>query len=325
MANKAGETMMIRPWAGILGLGVLLQVLSLPPVSAQGRRFEGPLETVPLRGSVYMMVMEPAGNLGVSAGADGAFVIDDQFAPMTERIIAAVAELTDQPIAFVANTHWHGDHSGSNENLGRMGYAIVAHENVRARLNSIQYHLFFKTGTRPRPPDALPVITYDDRMTFYLNDEVIEVIHVPVAHTDGDSAFYFREANVLHTGDAFINRGYPLIDIASGGTLKGVIEAANQMLEIVDDETIIIPGHGPLADRARMIEIRDMLADARARVVALIDQGMSLAEIKAAKPLATLDPEWGQALIKGRAFVTIIYQSETGDWNIPAEITRWNQ
>jgi len=325
MARKVGRIMTRRSWVGILGLGVLLQVLSLPPVSAQGRRFEGPLETVPLRGSVYMMVMEPAGNIGVSAGADGAFVIDDQFAPMTERIIAAVAELTDQPIAFVANTHWHGDHSGSNENFGRMGYTIVAHENVRARLNSIQYHLFFKTGTRPRPPDALPVITYDDRMTFHLNDEVIEVIHVPVAHTDGDSAFYFREANVLHTGDAFINRGYPLIDIASGGSIKGVIEAANQMLEIVDDETIIIPGHGPLADRARMIEIRDMLADARERVVALIDQGMSLNEIKAAKPLATLDPEWGQALVKGRAFVTIIYQSETGDWEIPKEITRWNQ
>ena len=325
MARKVGRIMTRRSWVGILGLGVLLQVLSLPPVSAQGRRFEGPLETVPLRGSVYMMVMEPAGNIGVSAGADGAFVIDDQFAPMTERIIAAVAELTDQPIAFVANTHWHGDHSGSNENFGRVGYTIVAHENVRARLNSIQYHLFFKTGTRPRPPDALPVITYDDRMTFHLNDEVIEVIHVPVAHTDGDSAFYFREANVLHTGDAFINRGYPLIDIASGGSVKGLIEAANQMLEIVDDETIIIPGHGPLADRARMIEIRDMLADARERVVALIDQGMSLNDIKAAKPLATLDPEWGQALIKGRAFVTIIYQSETGDWEIPEEITRWNQ
>ena len=325
MARKVGRIMTRRSWVGILGLGVLLQVLSLPPVSAQGRRFEGPLETVPLRGSVYMMVMEPAGNIGVSAGADGAFVIDDQFAPMTERIIAAVAELTDQPITFVANTHWHGDHSGSNENFGRVGYTIVAHENVRARLNSIQYHLFFKTGTRPRPPDALPVITYDDRMTFHLNDEVIEVIHVPVAHTDGDSAFYFREANVLHTGDAFINRGYPLIDIASGGSVKGLIEAANQMLEIVDDETIIIPGHGPLADRARMIEIRDMLADARERVVALIDQGMSLNDIKAAKPLATLDPEWGQALIKGRAFVTIIYQSETGDWEIPEEITRWNQ
>ncbi len=325
MARKVGRIMTRRSWVGILGLGVLLQVLSLPPVSAQGRRFEGPLETVPLRGSVYMMVMEPAGNIGVSAGADGAFVIDDQFAPMTERIIAAVAELTDQPIAFVANTHWHGDHSGSNENFGRMGYTIVAHENVRARLNSIQYHLFFKTGTRPRPADALPVITYDDRMTFHLNDEVIEVIHVPVAHTDGDSAFYFREANVLHTGDAFINRGYPLIDIASGGSIKGLIEAANQMLEIVNDETIIIPGHGPLADRARMIEIRDMLADARERVVALIDQGMSLNEIKAAKPLATLDPEWGQALVKGRAFVTIIYQSETGDWEIPEEITRWNQ
>ncbi len=316
--------MTIRPWVGLVALGILLQALSLPPASAQGRRQEGPLETVPLRGNIYMMVMEPAGNVGVSAGTDGAFIIDDQFAPMTERIIAAVAELTDQPIAFVANTHWHGDHTGSNENFGRLGYTIVAHENVHVRMSSDQYHLFFQAGTHPKPPQALPVITYDDRMTFYLNDEVIEVIHLPAAHTDGDSVFYFRDANVLHTGDAFINRGYPPIDIASGGTIKGLIEAANQMLEIVDDETIIIPGHGPLADKTRMLEVRDMLAEARARVVDLINQGLSLNEIKAAKPLAALNPEWGQTLVKGRAFVSIIYQSETGDWEIPTPITRWS-
>ena len=311
-------------WRTGLALAFVIGGVAPQDIAAQGRRLEGPLETVPLRGSVYVLVMEPAGNVGVSVGADGAFIIDDQFAPMTERIIAAVAELTDQPIAFVANAHWHGDHTGSNENLGRLGYTIVAHENVHLRMSSKQYHLFFKAGTRPHPPDALPVITYDDRMTFYLNGEVIEVIHLPVAHTDGDSVFYFRDANVLHTGDAFINRGYPPIDIASGGTIKGLIEAVNRMLEIVDDDTIIIPGHGPLADRARMFEIRDMLAEARARVVDLIDQGLSLDEIKAAKPLAALDPKWGQALVKGRAFVTIIYQSETGDWEIPTQITRWS-
>jgi glyoxylase-like metal-dependent hydrolase (beta-lactamase superfamily II) len=154
-------------------------------------------------------------------------------------------------------------------------------------------------------------------MTFHFNDDVIDVIHVPAAHTDGDAIFYFQKADVMHTGDAFINRGFPLIDIASGGSVKGQIEATNTMLERVGPDTIIIPGHGPLADRARMIEIRDMLVDARHAVVKLLDQGMNLDEILAAKPLAELETEWGQGIVKGRLFVRIIYQSETGDWQVP--------
>ena len=304
---------------------LLSQLLAADFASGQGRRMEGDLETVLVRQNIYLMVMEPAGNMAVSVGDDGAFLIDDQFAPMTERILTAIGELTDHPLRYVLNTHWHGDHTGSNTNLGRLGYTIVAHDNVRARMDSVQYHLLFKTGTRPHPPEALPVITYSDRMSFYFNGDQIDVIHLPVAHTDGDSAFYFHEADVLHTGDAFINRGYPLIDVASGGTIKGQIEATNRLIDLIGDKTIIIPGHGPLTDKARMIEIRDMLVEARTRVVELIDQGLDLKAIKSAKPLAELDPLWGQGFIKGRAFVNIIYQSETGDWSIPDEITRWDE
>ena len=285
--------------------------------SAQGRRMEGELIVTPVRGSVYLMEMEPAGNLGVSVGDDGAFIIDDQFAPMTERIIDAVGELTDEPIKYVLNTHWHGDHTGGNENFGNLGLTIVAHDNVRTRLSSDQYHLVFKQGTPPHPEAALPTLTYSDTMTFHFNGDTIHVIHVPNAHTDGDSIFYFETADVMHTGDAFINRGYPLIDIASGGSIKGLIEATNKMLEYVGPGTIVIPGHGPLADRNRMIEIRDMLVDARASVVKLLDQGVSVDDILAAKPLAHLESEWGQGIVKGRLFTRLIYQSETGDWEVP--------
>ena len=301
----------------VIALIVTAFALVAQPASAQGRRLEGDLEVTHLRGSVYLMVMEPAGNLGVSAGEDGAFIIDDQFAPMTGRIVAAVGELTDRPIKYVLNTHWHGDHTGSNENLGSIGHVIVAHDNVRARMSSEQYHLVFKAGTPPHPDAALPVITFSESMTFHFNDDVIHVIHVPDAHTDGDAIYYFEKADVMHTGDAFINRGYPLIDIASGGTIKGQIEAANTMLGWVGPDTIIIPGHGPLADRARMIEIRDMLVAARAAVVKLLDQGMSLDEVLAAKPLADMDAKWAVGIVKGRLFTRIIYQSETGDWEVP--------
>lgn len=304
-----------------ISIGILMMTVTLAAfaqtAAAQGRRMEGDLIVTPVRGSVYLMEMEPAGNLGVSAGEDGAFVIDDQFAPMTDRIIAAVADLTDKPIRYVLNTHWHGDHTGSNENFGNLGHTIVAHDNVRARMNSDQYHLVFKQGTPPHPAEALPVITYSQTMTFHLNGDTIHVIHVPNAHTDGDSIFYFENADIMHTGDAFINRGFPLIDIASGGSVKGQIEATNTMLEYVGPGTIIIPGHGPLADRARMIEIRDMLVAARTAVVELLDKGMGLDEILAAKPMAHLEEKWGQGIVKGRLFTRIVYQSETGDWEVP--------
>ena len=285
--------------------------------SAQARRMEGDLSSIEVRENIYMFQMGTAGNLGVLVGDDGVVLIDDQFAPMTSRIMDAVVKISDQPIRYIFNTHWHGDHTGGNKNFGKLGPVIVAHDNVRQRLSSEQFHLFFKARSAAAPHEALPVITFNDSMTFYLNDEVIDVLHVPVAHTDGDAVFYFRKADVLHAGDAFINRGYPLIDIASGGSIKGQIEATNRMLEIIGPDTVIIPGHGPLADKERMTAVRDMLVVARERVVELIARGMVLEEIIAAEPLADLEPEWGGGFLRAKYFVTIIYQSETGDWRKP--------
>ncbi len=318
-------------FGGRLTLAVLIAgVVSLSmadPLAAQGRRMDGDLEVAQVRDNIFLLRMEPAGNVALSIGVDGALIVDDQFAPMADKILAAIDELTDTPLRYVLNTHWHGDHTGSNARLGAAGHTIVAHDNVRQRLNSVQYHLLFRTGTRPRPPEALPVITYSDRMSFHLNGERIDLIHLPPAHTDGDTAVYFRGANVLHTGDAFLHTGFPLIDVASGGTIQGLIEATNVLLDLADYETIIIPGHGPITNRARMLEVRDKLVVAREKVAALIAEGLDLKAIRAADPLVGLDPLWEQGFIKSRAFVNIIYQSETGDFEVPAEadIKRWSE
>ncbi len=299
-----------RPWAVML--------LALPMVvQAQARRMEGPIETVAVRDNLSMLVMEPAGNVLVSVGADGVALIDDQFAPQTTRIIDAVKVLSDQPVRYVFNTHWHGDHSGGNGNLADRGAVIIAHDNVRKRLTEAQFHLAIKARSAPRSAEHLPVITFNNRMTFYLNGDVIDVIHVPHAHTDGDALFYFRNADVLHTGDAFINRGYPLIDVASGGTIAGQITATQAMIDLAGPDTIVVSGHGPLADRQRLIAMRDMLITARAEVRKLIDRGKTLAEIINAAPLQNLDSEWGIGFVKAPMFITIIYQSETGDWETP--------
>lgn len=299
-------------------LGLLLGVsVIISSAFTQTRRMEDKLTSTQVRENIYMLQMGSAGNVGVFVGNDGVMLIDDQFAPMTARIVDAVAELTDQPVRYVFNTHWHGDHTGGNRNFGALGLVIVAHDNVRRRMSSEQFHLFFKARSAAALADALPVITFSDSMSFYFNDDVIEVIHVPLAHTDGDAVFYFREADVLHTGDAFINRGYPLIDIASGGSIKGQIEATNRMLDMIGPATIVIPGHGPLADKSRMVAVRDMLVLARQRVIELINKGMALDEIVAAEPLAELEPEWGGGFLRAKYFVTIIYQSETGEWSKP--------
>jgi glyoxylase-like metal-dependent hydrolase (beta-lactamase superfamily II) len=301
---------------GILAL-FCMQLTSVMNAHAQGRKMEGDIESVQVRDNIHMFVMEPAGNVAVSVGEDGVALVDDQFAPMTERIQTAVAELTDKPIRYVFNTHWHGDHTGSNQNFGKQGIVIVAHDNVRQRMSAEQFHLFFKARSPASPPEALPVITFNDTMTFYFNGDVIDIVHMPNAHTDGDSVLHFRNADVIHTGDVFINRGYPLIDMASDGSIQGQITATNRLLDMMGPDTIVIPGHGPLADKARVLAIRDMLVTARMSVAELISQGKTLDEIIAAKPLAELDPEWGQGFVRAKYFVQIIYQSETGDWEKP--------
>ncbi len=274
-------------------------------VAAQGRFDDVQIKTVKVSENVYMLVGS-GGNIGLSIGEDGAFMIDDQFAPLTENILAAVRKLTDQPVRFLVNTHWHGDHVGGNENMGKAGAIIVAHENVRERLRQAS------NSSAADAEAGLPVVTFDETVTFYWNGNDIHVFHVDTAHTDGDSIIHFRNANVLHMGDTYFNGVYPYIDLSSNGSIDGLIAAVDQALSIANETTKIIPGHGQLSDRAALQAYRNMLATARYRVQALIDQGKLRTEVIAAKPTEDLDEDWGDSrFVPPDRFVGILYDSLT--------------
>jgi glyoxylase-like metal-dependent hydrolase (beta-lactamase superfamily II) len=269
------------------------------------------ISVTPVAGSVHLLQGE-GGNIGVSAGADGVFMIDDQYAPLTDDIRAAIGKISRQPIRFVINTHWHGDHTGGNENLGKAGVVIVAHDNVRKRMSTEQFIQAFGKRVPPSPAAALPVVTFSERVSFHLNDDEIRVQHVRPAHTDGDSIIHFIKADVLHLGDTFFNRMYPFIDLSSGGSIDGMMAAAQLALKLAGPKTKIIPGHGSLTDKAGLQTYADMLADVRARVQAGIDQRQSLAQVQAAKPTAKWDADWGGGFFKADAFVAVVYASLSG-------------
>jgi glyoxylase-like metal-dependent hydrolase (beta-lactamase superfamily II) len=252
--------------------------------------------------------------MGLCVGEDATFLIDDQYAPLTEKIKNAVLKVTDKPIGFVLNTHWHGDHTGGNENLGEMGALIVAHDNVRTRMSTEQFMKAFNRTIAPSPKAALPVVTFNDTVTFHLNDETIHAFHVPPAHTDGDSVIFFKNANVVHAGDLFFRARFPFIDLSAGGSFKGMIEASERLLELVDDETRIIPGHGDLATKSDLREYHDMLVLVKERVAPLIAAGKTEAEVVAAKPLAD-SPSWGEGFVNADRFLSIVYQSLKSESN----------
>lgn len=254
------------------------------------------------------------GNLGLVVSDDGAFLIDDQYAPLTDRIEAAVAEITDQPIRFVLNTHWHGDHTGGNENLAEGGSLVVAHDNVRKRMAAGQLMEFFEREVPPAPDDALPVVTFDDRISFHLGGHTIDAIHVPSAHTDGDAIVHLEEANVVHTGDIVFHGLYPFIDYGSGGSLGGMIEATDRVLELADADTAVITGHGgPVIDRERLSGYRDMLATVHRRLIELIVDGASLEQVRAAGVTAEFDEQWGQGFIGPERWIELNYKGMTAD------------
>jgi cyclase len=252
------------------------------------------------------------GNIGVSVGEDGVVLIDDQYGPLTVKVRAAVASLTPQPIRFVINTHWHGDHTGGNENLGKMGIVIVAHENVRKRMSVEQFLEAFGQKVPASPKAALPIITFGDAVTFHLNGDEIRSFHVAPAHTDGDTVVSFKKANVVHMGDCFFNGMYPFIDLSSGGSIDGIVAAADKVLGMVDMNTKIIPGHGPVGDKAALQIYRDVMATVRDRVKALVKAGKTLDEVKAAQPTKDFDEKWGAGFMKPDVFVPIVYQSLKG-------------
>ncbi len=266
------------------------------------------IETIELESDLFMLVGR-GGNMGLSVGEDGAFLIDDQFAPLTAKIQAAVAEVSDRPVRWVLNTHWHGDHTGGNENLGEAGALIVAHQNVYRRMNPAEFaDLVGRSDQAPRA--ALPVVTFDEGVQFHWNGRHIGVTHIGTAHTDGDAIVHFPRADVFHMGDTFFRGRYPFIDVNSGGGVDGVIAAADFVLERSSDATRIIPGHGDLASPEHLREYRDMLVTVRQRVAGMAAEGRGEDDVVAAAPTADLDAVWGEDA-DGR-FVRAVYRSLTG-------------
>ncbi len=247
------------------------------------------------------------GNIGVAYGEDGTVLIDDQFAPLTPKIVAAVEKLGATPVKYLINTHWHGDHTGGNENLGKAGAIIMAHDNVRIRMATPQVR-----GTRtlaPSPKIALPVITYHDGLSLHVNGDEVRTYHMHDGHTDGDSVVIWRKANIVHMGDLFFHKvTLPFIDLSSGGSARGLLAATEKVLAMTDANTKIIPGHGPVATRADLEAYRDMLQSVIGSVASGIAAKKTLAEIQAMKPAAKWD-ENPAGFIKGDGFVETVYKS----------------
>jgi len=286
-----------------------LALFFAPLVTAQDEA----VEYVPTRLSdTVTMVKGRGGNIAVSAGEDGVFIIDDQLKPLTDQLLAAIRQIDDRPVRFVINTHYHGDHVGGNETLGQTGSVIIAHDNIRRRMSSDQFSRFMDSTTPAYPEASLPVVTFNDRVSLHLNGESVTAYHVPRGHTDGDSIVHFPGSNVVHMGDIYFNGLYPYIDLDGGGSVQGMIAAVELGLSLANADTRIIPGHGPLSNRAELDSYRAFLVKARDNVQALIDRGLSLEEAIAARPTAEWDEQLGGVWIKPEQLVTFIYNSLTG-------------
>ena len=294
-------------------LVVSILAAAASPILAQDRDFASvEIASKPIRGGIYLLTGR-GGNMAVSAGEDGVFLVDDQYAPLTEKINAAIRQIQSEPVRFVVNTHWHGDHTGGNENLGEAGAVIVAHGNVRLRLSVEQFQKMRERTIPASPEGALPVITFTDAVTFYLNGESVHVFHVPPAHTDGDSVVHFQGADVLHAGDIFFNGTYPFIDIDSGGSIEGMIDAQERILSLCGDDSVIIPGHGPIADAADLRNTRRMLMTVRDRVRSAIAAGMTVEDLIASDPLDDLNREWGGGFIEPSQMLAIVHADLSRD------------
>ncbi|MDD9894877.1 MAG: MBL fold metallo-hydrolase [Gammaproteobacteria bacterium] len=272
-------------------------VIGLLSFSAHGQdRFANvTIETVPVAGNISMLIGQ-GGNIGVSAGDDGILIIDDQFAPLADRIKAALEALGSDSPKFLLNTHFHGDHVGGNAEFGAES-VIVAHENVRIRM-----------AGGDAPAVALPVVTYDDDVSIHFNGETVTLIHMPRGHTDTDSVVYFEESDVIHMGDHFFNGAFPFVDLANGGTVQGYIDNLERVLSWITDDTSVIPGHGPLASKSDLMNFYNVVKDTSIDIRVKKSQRMSAEEIVA----EGLGPElesWGQGFISEEAWITTVFNS----------------
>ena len=270
------------------------------------------LSITPVAGNVYM-VQRPGGggNIGAMVGPEGVLLVDSLFAPLADRLVAGVRQVTDQPIRFLVNTHIHIDHVGGNESLAQQGVLIFAHDNTRLRFLEAR-NRFPRAGgsfVPPQPEAARPVVTFNDTLSFHLNGEEVRVFLAPPAHTDGDVFVYFTESDVLHLGDVYRTTSYPIIDVYNGGSLRGTIAALDKAIDVAGPDTKVIPGHGlEVVGRDQLIEFRDMILDIQGRVLTMIQEGKKLAQVMEARPTAdyadawTNDPGWGPD-----DFVPVVY------------------
>jgi len=298
---------MSRSWfrCGWIAAMAASVVLSQAPSRLRAQNFDTvQVTSTKVAGNVHMLVGS-GGNIGLMAGDDAAFVVDDQFAPLTPKILAAIRAITPQPVRFVMNTHWHFDHTGGNENMGQAGALIFAQENVRKRMSTEQFIEALNRKQPASPRGALPVITFTDTVSFHLNGDSIVVFHVAPAHTDGDAMVMFTKANVVHTGDVFVSAGFPFVDRSSGGTIHGIIAATERLLTVTNAETKIIPGHGPLADRARVKAYHDMLVVMRDRMGKEVAAKHTVDQVLASKITAEYDKDWAT---NRERFLRILYQ-----------------
>ncbi len=269
------------------------------------------IETVKITDGVYMLVGY-GGNIGVSVGEDGTLLIDDQFGELKDKLDAALSDISTHPVRIILNTNWHYDHVSGNAAFAESGAIVIAHEQSRVRMLTEQRHPDLGVEVPPYPAAALPVITISDSMTVHFNGDEIVVFHIPNAHSDADLAFYFRNANVMHTGDLLFVGGYPYIDISNGGSIDGTIAATDRLVGMIDENAKVIPGHGPLTDLAGLQEYREMLATVRDRVADQINAGKSLEEIIASNPTNGFD-EGRDDFVPRELFVEIVYNSLTGN------------
>ena len=292
----------------------LAQAPATPPAAPPPVDFSKvEIKTTDIGDNVYMlegqMLGSIGGNITVAVAQNGIIMVDGQFAPLHDKIKAAVATISNLPIKYLINTHYHGDHTGGNEAFAKDGVTVVSQVNVKTRLAAGTTDGLTGAKTPPAAPGALPTDTYEVFSKVRLPGRVADLKHIRNAHTDGDTYVWFKTANVLATGDTFTNGRYPNIDFANGGDIKGMIAAADAYLKLTNAKSRIVPGHGPIADKPALVEYRAMLVTARDRMAALVKQGKSEADVIAAKPFADLDKKWAPTELAATNFIRVVYNS----------------
>ena len=298
----------------VLGLAVL--------AAAQNQDFSKvEIKVTKVSGNIYML-QGSGGNIAASVGEDGVVIVDDQYAPLADKIAAALKGIgvTDKPVRFVINTHYHGDHTGGNAPFASGGSTVIAQDNVRKRLESGGKAGIPKAMERDQPAspkNGLPIITFENDVTVHLNGEDIRALHFPAGHTDGDAIVFFPKANVVHMGDDFVTYGYPFIDVISGGSVQGIIAACDKVAAQLPADVKVIPGHGQLATLSEVREYSIMLKETTAAVQAAMSQGKTVDQMKKEKILAQWDTKYGKGFITPDLFIETIYDSLTNQKTAP--------